>query len=350
MKKYRAVVIGDYAKGEPVYSGQTAKVRDYYNFLLGKFDEEQIQLLDTRGWQKHPIRLMRELVRLCKQSENVVLLLCTNGLSIKFLYPRIVRMKKKYGFRLLFSVVGGSLLTEYDRLKYVQKHLKDAEAVYVETRKLESMLTEKDHDNIHYAPVFSRRKTVRKEEIMTEFSEPLRLCTYSRVCKEKGISDAIDAVVEVNRRLGRQACVLDVYGPPTAEYKEEFETKTANADGAVINQPLLTDANAIDELSKHYLMVFPTYYNGEGFPIALIECMKSGLPVVATDWHFNAEIIDDGKSGFIYDRDSTSLADVLEPLIRDTESNRQMREYCVEKSYAYEPEEILRDLYERVAK
>ena len=42
-----------------------------------------------------------------------------------------------------------------------------------------------------------------------QYTEPYPLCTYSRVCKEKGISDAIDAVIEVNKRANRVVCTLE---------------------------------------------------------------------------------------------------------------------------------------------
>lgn len=346
MKEYKAFVVGDFAHGEKVYSGQTAKVRDYHAFLAKRYGDDQVLTLDTRNWKKHIFSCVRALISGCKKSENVVLLLCANGLSVKTVFPLVMRRKKKYGFRVLFSIVGGALMTEFEKSKYLQKNLPKTEAVYVETRALENMLKEHGLTNVYYAPVFSRRKTVTAEEIPASWTEPLRLCTYARVVKEKGISDAIDAVVEVNRRLGRKACILDVYGPAVPEYKEEFDQKVKEADGSVENLGLLTDENAIDELSKHYLLVFPTYYVGEGFPIALLESMKSALPVVATDWHFNSEIIDSGKTGIVYNREKENLADILERLIQSPETVTEMRLHCLEKAATFDPEAIMQNVYQ----
>lgn len=43
-------------------------------------------------------------------------------------------------------------------------------------------------------------------------SEPLPLCTFSRVMKEKGIEDAVNAVKSVNKYFGRVVYTLDIYG------------------------------------------------------------------------------------------------------------------------------------------
>ena len=47
-------------------------------------------------------------------------------------------------------------------------------------------------------------------------------------------------------------------------------------------------------------MIFPTYYVGEGFPGTIIDAFSSGIPDIATDWRYNSEIVQNGKTGYIY--------------------------------------------------
>ena len=258
-------------------------------------------------------------------------------------------MKKRFGFPIYFSVVGGGILRELETNNRLLKQLSSVDYIYVETKKLLSELMEKGIENIKHAPVFSKRAAVSADSLRKDYEEPIRLCTYSRVTKEKGISDAIEAVIEANRYFDYKKCVLDIYGKPTDDYKDEFESLLSSSEGEAINQPLLTDENAIEELSKHYLMVFPTYYPGEGFPIALIECFKAGLPVVANDWHFNSEIIRNNETGIIYKRDSENLSEILIRLLEDKELVYEMRKKCLAESQQYDPDFILSDLYERIS-
>lgn len=55
----------------------------------------------------------------------------------------------------------------------------------------------------------------------------------------------------------------------------------------------------------------------EGIPVALIEAMASGLPVISTQHSGIPELIEDGKSGFLVpERDARSLANIIQAIAR----------------------------------
>lgn len=56
-------------------------------------------------------------------------------------------------------------------------------------------------------------------------------------------------------------------------------------------------ADMTDVWRAHHLLVMPS--RGEGMPLAALEAMMCGRPVVATDVGGNVELITEGKSGFI---------------------------------------------------
>lgn len=58
--------------------------------------------------------------------------------------------------------------------------------------------------------------------------------------------------------------------------------------------------NQSTEVLKNYdALLFPTYYEGEGFAGTIIDAFAAGLPVIASDWKYNSEIIKQGITGVI---------------------------------------------------
>lgn len=102
-------------------------------------------------------------------------------------------------------------------------------------------------------------------------------------------------------------------------------------------------------LSKYYLLLFPTYYDGEGFPGTLIDALAAGVPAVASNWMANAEIVDDGKTGFIVEpKSADSLAALLVRLAQANDALLPMRMNCIEKAADYQPEHVVDILAENI--
>ena len=58
--------------------------------------------------------------------------------------------------------------------------------------------------------------------------------------------------------------------------------------------------------------------NWEGFPLSILEAMRAGLPVVASDVGGSAESVRDGESGFVVPRGDVGLVrDRIERLLLD---------------------------------
>ena len=66
------------------------------------------------------------------------------------------------------------------------------------------------------------------------------------------------------------------------------------------------------------MFVFPTYYYNECFPLVLLEAMEKGKACISTAEGGIRDIIDDGITGFIVERNnSQSLADAIEKLLTE---------------------------------
>lgn len=66
------------------------------------------------------------------------------------------------------------------------------------------------------------------------------------------------------------------------------------------------------------IFIFPTFYAKECFPLVILEAMKWGLPVISTDEGAIKEIVEDGVTGFVIQKnDPIILADRIETLLKN---------------------------------
>ena len=73
------------------------------------------------------------------------------------------------------------------------------------------------------------------------------------------------------------------------------------------------------------IFVFPTFYHNECFPLVLLEAMENAIPCISTNEGAISDIIDDGKTGFVVERQNPEqLADRIEILLNDKKLRENM--------------------------
>lgn len=76
-------------------------------------------------------------------------------------------------------------------------------------------------------------------------------------------------------------------------------------------------------LSKAHIFALPSKW--EGFPLSILEAMRAGLPVVASDVGGVSEAVEDGRTGFLIPRgDARTFAQKLDILAGDQVLRRRM--------------------------
>ncbi|WP_432723798.1 glycosyltransferase [Jeongeupia wiesaeckerbachi] len=83
----------------------------------------------------------------------------------------------------------------------------------------------------------------------------------------------------------------------------------------------LPRAQALEQLAT--LDIYIQTSRWEGLPVAVIEAMAAGLPVVATDVVGNRDLVRHGDTGYLVN-DAAGFAERLAPLIADAEARRAM--------------------------
>lgn len=308
--KARIGMIAHIAEGEAIYDGQTVKSR---TLLYGLRATESICLVDTYMCRKNPLLFVWKTIRCMAICDHILILLSRNGLRV-FL-PILSCLSKMTRKRVYHCVIGGNdeeLLSKYP--KWID-YLSSFEVNWYESPKLVNTLKSKGLQNAEYLPNFKDLERLSEKELEVEIDalnsvNKWRYCTFSRVTAEKGITDAVKAIKRL-REDEKLDIELDVYGPIDNDYAEEFQSLLARFN-FVKYLGIVKSSNSVNVIKQYYGLLFPTYFYGEGFPGTLIDAMCAGVPVIASNWHMNSEIIQNGADGLIYERENE---DALEKAI-----------------------------------
>lgn len=86
--------------------------------------------------------------------------------------------------------------------------------------------------------------------------------------------------------------------------------------------------------SSAELFLFASYQ--EGLPVAVMEAMACGLPIVASSIRGNTDLIDPGQGGFLVSpNDIEGFADAIGKVLADPATREQMKRYNLEKIRNY---------------
>lgn len=134
-----------------------------------------------------------------------------------------------------------------------------------------------------------------------------KLLYLGHVQESKGILVIRDAV----KLLGKEIAV-DIYGPLChGMTTDQFEVEGIRYCGVV-------DSSKVVELIKQYAaLVFPTMYDGEGYPGVVLEAFSAGVPVITTRFRAIPEIVDDTCGLLVEPGDPLALATAMERLLGD---------------------------------
>jgi glycosyltransferase involved in cell wall biosynthesis len=61
-------------------------------------------------------------------------------------------------------------------------------------------------------------------------------------------------------------------------------------------------SDSVKVLKDYFALLFTIYYEGEGFAGTVLDAYASGVPVIATNWRYNSEIVQDKIDGIIFEK------------------------------------------------
>lgn len=340
MKNKQVGIIGHFGGNEDILDGQTIKTKILYEELKEHTDWD-ILTVDTYYKKKNPFKLLKETWRCLKSAQDIIVLLSRNGMKIYF--PILSFYAKKFHTRIYHDVIGGNLDMYVKKYPEYVKYLNSFKVNWVETEGLKKKLEVNGIKNCEVLPNFKRLQIVEDEN--KDFQEPYYFCTFSRVMKEKGIETAIDAVQKINQEAGREVCKLDIYGRIDAGYKDSFEQIMSQVSEAICYKGMVPYDQSVKIIKDYHALLFPTYWDGEGFPGTIVDAFSAGLPVLATDWNCNGEIIENKKNGILYPNDEIKdLKSAIEWILQNNRKMNDMRHNCIASAQKYQPDAYVKKI------
>lgn len=95
-------------------------------------------------------------------------------------------------------------------------------------------------------------------------------------------------------------------------------------------------------------MLFPTHFPTEGIPGSVLDAYIAGIPVVASDWTYARELIENGKTGIIipFEDNQEKFNSACESLLNEPEKLNKMKEFARERTVEYHADNAKRILSE----
>lgn len=339
MKK--VAVIGHYGFGFQCLDGQTIKTKIITEELEERFGKDDVKKIDTHGGKRVLFKLFLKSGQAMCTSKNVIIFPASNGL--KFFVPVLLFFKMFFKAKLHYVVIGGWLPMFLARRKILQAQLKKFDNIYVETNLMKKSLDKMGFSNITVMPNCKKLKILKPEELVYPTSEPYKLCTFSRVMKEKGIEDAVNAVKAVNNELGRTVYTLDIYGQVDNTQTEWFESLKQTFPDYVKYGGMVQFDRSVEVLKNYFTLLFPTYYEGEGFAGTIIDAISAGVPIVASDWKYNSEIVSE-HIGYLFRKGSVeALTEQLILITKYPEKLIEKKKNCIVEAQRHNASFVLKN-------
>lgn len=334
IKKSRLIFVGPIEGWQLPTNGESAKNQ----ILLKRLKQlyRRVITIDTQSWKRNPLCLIHLGISLLfLRNSKLIISACDESAYKLITFLNKVRLQKD----VCYIVIGGGL---FDRI--ITKNMNPRNYDYLKKVIVEGHSMKKDLESIGLSNVMvvpNLKPNYNLPVKDTCPSWPIKFVFLSRIEPLKGCSIIANCVRRLNK-LGRSNMFnVTYYGKVATEYQEEFDIIISDLDNVKYDGLLnLRSVEGYEILHNYDVFLFPTFYFNEGFPGVLVDAFIAGLPIIATDWHLNKEIVQDGKTGYIINpKDENALFDKMNEIINHPEellklarnSRRESEKYDINK-------------------
>ena len=342
MNNQEAIVIGWINKGKPADCGETMKNQ----LMIKKLEELGVNChqIDFKNWRKHPWVFL-ELAWNMLFNRKATLIFSTSTINV---YPMMKLMYKlKWKQHTVHWVIGGSLGEHVKNGKFDEKVIGYMDWTIVESPIMVEQLQAKGVKGVFQLPNFKpiTYYPAIEDRIKSLNDRPLRFVFLSRIMAEKGCDYILECAKQLNAMGLEDRYSIDFYGKVADTYEDVFERKIkalSNVNyGGFLN---LRENSGYDKLAEYDMMLFPTYWKGEGFAGVFIDAFISGVPMLASDWAHNRQFMKEGETAlFVPVHDIPALRDMMIACIEGKFDLGAMAKKCQKHAETYNVDNVVTD-------
>ncbi|MCM4163338.1 MULTISPECIES: glycosyltransferase family 4 protein [unclassified Arenibacter] len=331
MEKQKILVFGNFNYSTHNLCGQTVKTRNVYQLLKSKERQyfSEVAFFDTDSLSANKLGLFQGLYHVIKTNELFYLPATKN---LTYIFPFVFILSKLFSTKIHFVVVGG-WLGEYLQNKPIYRFMiSKVHHIYPETDALCQYL--ESHYGFKKVTRLNNFRDTNFVPVQRAIGHPIKLVFMARVHPLKGV----ETLFKLNQRLKElnfENVIIDIYGPIFEEYKEEFNKLLITASDNIAYTGILQPNDIYPVLSQYDMMLFPTQYYTEGFPGSILDAYISGLPVIASNWLYANEFIDNTSGAVVDFDDKNAFLNKVIELIKKPDIIDSLKQGARAKSYEF---------------
>lgn len=241
--------------------------------------------------------------------------------------------------RIYYWAVGGILHEQLASGKYQLDNYRRLKAIYVQSPKIVDGLNRLGINNaIH---VNNSKRIDYIPDISGRENSKVRFVFLSRIHPDKGYAMIVNCSRRLNELGYENRFSVDFYGKIDEKYNDFLTLikPVVNIDYKGFLD--LTSKNGYDTLSTYDIMLFPTYWHGEGFPGIVIDAYIAGVPIIASNWNCNEEVITEKTGIIIPHHNEDALLVAMEAVIKGEYNLKELSINCQAKALEYDNRNVL---------
>lgn len=331
MKESKLIFVGGIALGEVPTNGETAKNQ----VMLQRFQElfDKVYVIDSFHWRRNPFILIKMFWYFFFIRNAKVVVSChRSGMPVLNFLNKIRCQKSVYYWAI------GSGLMEWIREGYVSiATCKFMKRIVAESPSMVKELEGMGLDNVVYMP--NMKPIIRIDN--RDKRDKINFVFLSRIIEEKGCFLILDSSRALNEKGLSDKYSITFYGDVSEDpsFVEKIEDYPNIQYKGILD---LTSKSGYEELSSYDVFLFPTYYPNEGFPGVLMDALMSGLPIIATNWKYNLDVVENGYNGIVIEpHDLKALTNAMYEVINEKYDLIKMAVNCKESAKKYDVNNVL---------